>query len=389
MDNELNQAKFYKEQELFIESAKRFCQAELAPNLRLWEEASFFPDEVFRSLGAQGFLGILIPEDFGGIGGDYRSACAWCETFGELCDVGMTTAVNMHSLVIAHAIAKDGSQEIKQQWLPGAASGEQIGAYAFTEPGAGSDLATLRTSATRSSNGWILNGSKTFITNGSRSDFVLVLARTDSDAGFKGFTTFVVDSSLKGFKVARTLDKVGWRSSDTAELVFENLEIPESAVLGEVGAGWFQAAANLNWERLMLTFLSVAGARACLQSTAKYALERSTFGKAIAKHHAIGEMLSEMKMRVIRGENMTRACLVALEDGEDPRAQIAATKRLVCEDAVWVADRALQIHGGYGYTREFEPERWWRDLRLMPIGGGTSEIMASIVAKEIWGKGRA
>jgi acyl-CoA dehydrogenase len=373
----------YPEHALFIDTLHRMMASDLEPHLKRWEQQGYFPDEVFTQLGAQGYLGILVDEAFGGIGGDYSLAAAWCETLGELRDHGLVTAVNMHSLVISSAVNRYGSPSQKETWLPRAVTGNAIGAYAFTEPGAGSDLASLRTKAVRVANGWQIDGSKTFITNGARADFILVLARTDPTAGYNGFTTFLVDTSLPGFSVTRTLDKLGWRSSDTAELSFENLVVPEDAVLGTVGHGWMQAANNLNWERLMLTLTTLGGVRACLHDTTIYARNRTTFGRPIAEHRGVQEMLAEMRRRLILGEALTYHALNRFLRGEPCRAEVSQAKRQLCDDAVWIADRAIQIHGGYGYTTEFSPERWWRDLRLMPIGGGTSEVMGLIVRKEL------
>lgn len=373
----------YHEHESFIESVRRMVASELAPQVTQWEKAGRFPNEVFKKLGDLGYLGILISEEYGGIGGDYLLAAAWCEAFGELPAVGLTTGVNMHSLVISHGLDKYGTEEAKREWLPRAVRGEAIGAYAFTEPGAGSDLASLRTKAVKQGDNWVINGSKTFITNGDRADFILVLARTDPAAGYKGFTTFVVDTKLPGFKVSRTLDKLGWHSSDTAELSFVDVTVPESCVLGHVGDGWIQASNNLSWERMMLTLTSLAGARACVRDATRYASERVAFGKSISELPGVKEMLREMTSKLLRCEASTYRALKMLLEKKECRAVVAGAKRLVCEDAVWIADRAIQIHGGYGYTTEFLPERWWRDLRLMTIGGGTSEIMANIIAKEL------
>ena len=373
----------YPEHQIFIESVRKYIFKELAPHLRKWEKEDFFPDEVFTKLGSQGFLGVFIPEEYGGIGGDYRMAAAWCEAFGEICDVGLVTGVNMHSLVISAAVSKYGSKTCKDKWLSDAVEGKKIGAYAFTEPGAGSDLASLRTSAVKKGNKWVLNGSKIFITNGARADFILVLAKTDPSAGYKGFTTFIVDTTLKGFKVAKKLDKLGWRSSDTAELVFEDLEIDEEFVLGTVGEGWKQASLNLNWERLMLTLTSLAGTRMVLKEAVLYAKVRSAFGKPIIQIEAVNELLLAMHFKIKRAEAITYHALDLLQAGKPCRAEVSFAKRLVCEDAVWIADKAIQIHGGYGYTKEFNAEKWWRDLRLMTLGGGTSEIMSEIIAKEI------
>jgi acyl-CoA dehydrogenase len=374
---------YYSEHEAFIDSVSKLCSQEIAPKINEWENRKYFPNEVFTLLGQQGYLGILLSEEYGGVGGDYKLAGAWCETFGELPSVGLTVAVNMHSLVISHGLEKFGSDEAKRHWLPRAVTGDAIGAYAFTEPGAGSDLARIRTTATKRGSRWYINGSKTFITNGARANFILVLTKTDPNAGYGGFTTFVVDSASKGFKVSKTLDKVGWHASDTAELVFEDVEVEESAILGKLGEGWGQAAANLNWERLMLTLTSLAGARMCLAASTKYASERSAFGRSIKDFGAVSRYLTEMRRKIHLGEALSHHALDLLHAGKDCRSYVAMAKRMVCDDAVWIADKAIQIHGGYGYTTEFSPERWWRDLRLMPIGGGTSEIMSNIVSKEL------
>jgi len=374
---------YYTEHEPFIDSVAKLIDQELAPHITTWEKAGRFPNDVFTILGKQGYLGILLSEEYGGVGGDYKMAGAWCETFGELPSVGLTVAVNMHSLVISHGLEKFGTPDAKRTWLPRAAEGTAIGAYAFTEPGAGSDLARIRTVATKRGSRWYINGSKTFITNGARADFILVLTKTDPNAGYGGFTTFVVDAQSKGFRVAKTLDKVGWHASDTAELVFEDVEVDETAILGRLGEGWGQAAANLNWERLMLTLTSLAGARMCYEAANRYAGERQAFGKKISAFGEVSRYLSEMRRKIHLGEALAHHALDLLTSDKNCRTYVAAAKRMVCDDAVWIADRAIQIHGGYGYTTEFSPERWWRDLRLMPIGGGTSEIMSNIVAKEL------
>jgi acyl-CoA dehydrogenase len=376
-------ASYDAEHQNFIQSVRRVLDEKIRPHINAWENAGNYPDEVYRILGEQGFLGILIPEEYGGIGGDYKLAGAWCEAFGELPAVGMTVGVNMHSLVVSHSLEKYGSPALKQTWLPKAATGEAIGAYAFTEPGAGSDLASLRTKAVKDGSRWIINGSKTFITNGARAHFILVLTRTDFEAGYNGFTTFLVDTRSPGFKINKKLDKLGWRSSDTAEMTFENVVVDEGCVIGNVGDGWIQASNNLNWERMMLVLTTLGGMRACYHDTVRYSRDRRAFGKAIGDFDSINAMLEGMYTRIVLGEALCRHALELLNSGRPCRAEVSAAKRLVCEDALWLCDQAIQIHGGYGYTTEFSPERWWRDLRLMPIGGGTSEIMAGIVAKEL------
>jgi acyl-CoA dehydrogenase len=376
-------APYYAEHENFIDSVTKLLDQELASHITAWEKANHFPNDVFKILGKNGYLGLLISEEYGGVGGDYKLAGAWCEAFGELPSVGLTVAVNMHSLVISHALERFGTPEAKRAWLPRAVTGDALGAYAFTEPGAGSDLARIRTVATRKGGKWCINGSKTFITNGARADFILVLTKTDPKAGYGGFTTFVVDTKTKGFRVSKKLDKLGWHASDTAELVFEDVEVDDSCVLGKVGEGWSQAASNLNWERLMLTLTSLAGARMCLEASSLYASQREAFGKKVEQFPIIHRYISEMRRKIVLGESLAHRALDVLCAGGDCRHLVAMAKRMMCDDAVSIADHAIQIHGGYGYTTEFLPERWWRDLRLMPIGGGTSEIMANIIIKEL------
>jgi acyl-CoA dehydrogenase len=378
----------FKEHLAFTSTAKRFIEAEFSPHLKDWEKLGYFPNEAFEKLGEAGYLGVLISEEYGGIGGDYTMAAAWCDIFGTLCDVGFTTAINMHSLVVSHALEKFGSEYAKKYWLPRAVTGKLIGAYAFTEPNAGSDLRSIRTNAKFNGKKWVLNGSKTFITNGKRADFILVLARTtDSNSNEKSsesFTTFIVDTNCLGFKVTRTLDKLGWNSSDTAELSLENVEVQPEFVLGEVGQGWAQASANLNWERVMLTVLTQAGARTCYEETLEYASQREAFGKLIKDLPAIKQELISMYSMLALNEALLSDTIRALPENNTKSTQLVAlSKRQVCDDSVAIANKCIQIHGGYGYTKEFNAERWWRDLRLMQIGGGSSEIMGNIAFKAL------
>ena len=267
---------------LLKESTRKFSEKHLNPFIDKWEEEFHFPDSVFQQLGKEGFLGTLIDEEYGGVGGDYRMAAAWCEEFGRVASVGLTVAVNMHALVIAPAIQRFGSKELKERILPATVEGKLIGAYAFTEPGAGSDLSVAQTKAVEDGDSFILNGSKTFITNGARADFIIVLARTDPAAGHRGFSSFVVETSSKGFNVSRKLEKLGWHCSDTAELSFENVRVPKSNLLGDLGKGWKQAMASLEWERLMLALTSLGGATQCLEDTYRYTSERIVFGKPVS-----------------------------------------------------------------------------------------------------------
>jgi acyl-CoA dehydrogenase len=374
----------YKEHQNFIDSLRKFLAKEVIPQVDNWEEKGDFPSEIFRTLGSAGYLGLLIKEESGGIGGDYELAAAWCETFGEVPSVGFTVGVNMHSLVVAHALDRFASKEQKARWLTPAISGEKIGAYAFTEPSAGSDLASLRTTAKRDGDSWVINGAKTFITNGCRADFVLLLCKTDPTKGYNGFTTFIVDTKTPGFSVNKRLKKLGWLASDTAELTLENVRVSDKDILGVEGQGWIQSSQSLSWERLMLTLTALGGARECLKETIQYCKDRVAFGKRLIDMDLIQEILIDMKRVILDGEILCDKALKLFQEGQDPRVMCAAVKRLVCDELVELADKAIQLHGGYGYTTEYPPERWWRDLRLMPIGGGTREILGNLVAKHLF-----
>ncbi|MCB0360009.1 MAG: acyl-CoA dehydrogenase family protein [Bdellovibrionales bacterium] len=372
-----------EELQIFRDSVRRFVEREVAPHVDGWEEQGNFPSSIFRKLGDNGFLGILVDESWGGVGGSYSLAGAWCEEFGRVRSVGFTTAVNMHSVVVTAALARVGTEAAKEAWLRQAVSGEKIGAYAFTEPGAGSDLASIQTRAVRDGSDYIINGAKTFITNGARADFVLVLAKTEPDRGYGGFTTFVVDAKTPGFSVSRKLSKLGWHASDTAELTFADMRVPGAMMLGNVNEGWYRAMESLNWERMMLTLNALGGAKACLEQTVQYVNDRKVFGRSIGKFDQTRHVLSTLSSQLRAGESYCDHILQLLDDGVDCVREAALAKLYVCELAIEVADRCLQLHGGYGYTTEFSPERWLRDLRLNTIGGGTSEVMRTIALKEL------
>lgn len=375
--------KIYQEEHLiFQESVKKFCEKEIIPHVDKWEEESDFPSSIFEKLGAQGFLGILIDEKDGGVGGDLTLAAAWCEEFGRVPANGFCIAVNMHSLVITPTLARFGSSEAKDKLLARAIEGKAIGAYAFTEPGAGSDLTQVRTTAVDMGDYWLLNGTKIFITNGARAEYVLVLAKTDPTKGYDGYSTFVVETSLEGFSVARKLDKLGWHSSDTAELVFENVKVPKNMILGEVGKGWLQAMQSLEWERLMLSLTALGGARQCLEDTIRYVNERKLFNKTVADFNYTKELICTYWSKLEAARAYCHHALMLIMDKKHCRKEVSLAKVYTTELAIEVANSCLQLHGGYGYTTEFKPERWLRDLRLNTIGGGTTEIMKQIAAKE-------
>lgn len=373
---------YTEEHQIFQESLRKFCEKEVLPFVDKWEEEENFPSNIFEKLGAQGFLGILIEEKDGGVGGDLTLAGAWCEEFGRVPATGFCIAVNMHSLVITPALARFASKEAKDRLLADAVAGKAIGAYAFTEPGAGSDLTQVRTTAVDCGDHWLLNGAKIFITNGARADFILVLAKTDASKGYEGYTTFVVETKLAGFSVARKLSKLGWHCSDTAEIVFENMKIEKNMVLGEVGKGWIQAMQSLEWERLMLSLTAIGGARKCLEDTIRYANERKLFAQTVADFDYTKELVASYWSRLEAARAYCHHALKLIQNKKRCRKEVSLAKAYTTELAIEIADKCLQIHGGYGYTTEFSPERWLRDLRLNTIGGGTTEVMKQIASKE-------
>lgn len=381
---DINTMKIYtQDHTIFGDSVAAFCQKHILPSVSLWEDEGFFPSSIFKDLGKEGLLGILIDEKWGGVGLDYIYAAKWCDEFGKVPAIGFTTAVNMHSLVITPTVQRYATKECKEEWLPRCVSGDAIGAYAFTEPNAGSDLSKVSTFAKKDKDSYILNGSKIFITNGKRADFVLVFARTDLASGYKGFTTFLVDTKLPGFSVPRTLDKLGWYCSDTAELVFEDVRVPANCVLGEVGQGWSQAMASLEWERLMLSLLSIAGIKQCIMETINYTKSRKVFDKSIYDFPINKSLFLEMLTKVDAARNLALLCLQKLNNKIPCRVEVSALKSFICEEAFFMANQCLQLHGGYGYTSEYPVERWLRDLRLNSIGGGTTHIMNRSIAREI------
>ncbi len=377
---------YNEEHRLFQQSLRRFCEQEILPLVDEWEAKKYFPSEIFPKLGAAGYLGILIPESDGGIGGDYSLAAAWCEEFGRIPAVGFTVGVNMHSLIVTPALSKFGSPEAKDQWLERAIAGTAIGAYAFTEPGAGSDLTLVRTKAVKEGSSYRINGSKIFITNGARAQFVMVLAKTEPEKGYDGYTTFLVPTDTPGFSVSRTLNKLGWHSSDTAELSLTDVVVPETMVLGAPGRGWHQAMSSLEWERLMLTLGALGGARICLEQTVRYVNDRSLFGRTVGSFDLNREALAVFTSRLIAARAYSHQCVRMLNAKKRCRKEVSLNKLQGCELAIDIADACIQLHGGYGYTTEFRPERWMRDLRLNTIGGGTSQIMSRIAGREIFGK---
>lgn len=374
---------FNEEHDVFRAQCRRFIEKELAPHADRWEEEKDFPDEVFRKTGEAGFFGIRVPEEHGGSGGDQLMATVWIEECAGAGSAGVIAGLNMHGLIILPAVAQFANAEQKERFLVPGVRGEKIGALGLTEPHVGSDLANCRTVAKRDGDDWILNGAKMFITNGCRADFVLVLCKTDPAAGYGGFSTLIVEKGMPGFDQGKRLEKLGWHASDTAELVFDNVRVPGRNLLGQEGQGFYNAMANLEWERLMMAVGAVAGSQRVWERTLEYVQTREAFGRPIGRFQVNRHKMVDMAMEIEAARQLNYHCLRMVLAKRPCLKEVSMAKIFACETADRVATNCLQLHGGYGYMKEYKIERFFRDVRLNTIGGGTSEIMKEIIGKLI------
>ncbi|MHB8509305.1 MAG: acyl-CoA dehydrogenase family protein [Candidatus Dormibacteria bacterium] len=374
---------FTAEHEELRQSIRRFVQAELAPHADAWEESAYFADWVFPRMGELGFLGLRYPVELGGQGGDYFAAIVLAEELAGAMSGGVGMAVAVQCEMATPPIAKFGTEEQKLRYLVPAIRGEKVASLGITEPNAGSDVANIQTWARQDGDDYIINGSKIFITNGIRADFIVLVAKTDRSRGFDGVTLFLVDADTPGFNKSRKLEKVGMLASDTAELSFEDMRVPKGAVLGEVGQGFYHIMWELQGERLIGTAGTVAGAQATFERALAYAKERHAFGKPIGKQQVIKHMLAEMATRIEVAREMTYSTAWKWDRGEYPVKEISMAKLFAGIVAHETADQALQIFGGAGYMSDNPVQRAWRDSRLIRIGAGTDEIMREIIGKAL------
>ncbi len=374
---------FSTEHEDLRESVRRFVAAELRPYATEWEDARWFPDEVFAKLAAVGFLGLKYPEAYGGEGGDYLHDAVFCEELASCGSGGLAAGIGAHTGIATPPVWKFGTEDQKQRFLVPAIRGEKIAALGITEPGAGSDVAGIRTTAKRVDGGYVVNGSKTYITNGVRADFVVTAVKTTQEGGHSGLSFLIVEKGMEGYGVSKKLEKMGWHASDTAELAFQDVFVPEENLLGEENKGFYLIMANFQWERLLMALGSVGSMQQVLNRTISYATEREAFGRRVAGFQAIRHKLAEMALKLETGRAVTYNALRLFHEGHDAIREVTMAKLATQRAAFEVADDAVQIHGGAGYMTEYEVERAARDTRLGPIGGGTDEIMKEILAKQM------
>jgi acyl-CoA dehydrogenase len=375
---------FEEEHEQLRETVARFVANEIAPHVEEWEEAREFPRELYRRCAELGFLGLKFPEAYGGQGGTHLHDAVWVEELARSGGSGGVAAgLNAHASIALPPIFNFGTEEQRRRWLAPGIAGEKIGALGITEPGAGSDVASIATTARRVEGGYVVNGAKTFITNGVRADFLVCACRTTERGGHGGISFLVLEREMPGYEVSRKLEKMGWHSSDTGELSFTDVVVPAEHLLGEENGGFKLIMANFAWERLLMAIGAVGAMQRLLERTVAYATEREAFGRPIGRFQAIRHHLAEMGLKAETSRALTYDALRRFHEGQDCIREVSMAKLLTQRAVLEIADQSLQIHGGYGYMREYGIERAVRDARLGPIGGGTDEIMKEIIGKSM------
>ncbi|NNM75163.1 acyl-CoA dehydrogenase family protein [Enterovirga aerilata] len=380
MPSEIARTVFQEEHEAFRRSVRAFLESEVLPQYETWEEAGKTPREIWLRAGEIGLLGTSIPEAYGGAGGDFRYDAVVLEELGRL-SIG-APAWDMHSYIVAPFLTHFGTEAQKAEWLPRMAAGEAIAAIGLTEPGTGSDLGGIRTSATRDGDAYLLQGSKIFITNGIIADFVLVAAKTSPELGAKGISLFIVDTQAPGFRRGRKLRKIGNHAQDTAELFFDGVRVPADRLLGGIeNQGWAQLMHGLAQERMVVAVRSIAMAQASFEATLDYVRSRTAWGKPIVSFQNTRFKLAEMETEIDVGRPFVDRCIELLAENRLSPEMAAKAKLWTTELADRVIDECLQLHGGYGYMAEYPISRSWTDARVHRIWAGTSEVMKHIISR--------
>jgi alkylation response protein AidB-like acyl-CoA dehydrogenase len=373
---------FTDEHEQLRESIRSFVEKELAPHAEEWEETTF-PDSVIHRMGELGFLGLDKPEEYGGQGGDYYTAIVLAEEMARAGSGGLAMGVAVHTDMAMPPILAFGTDEQKEDWLVPASKGEKILCLGITEPDAGSDVAGIKTRAVydEATDEYVINGSKTYITNGHRADVIVLVTKTDAEAGYDGFSLFLVPMDAPGVIREKKLEKLGMHASDTALLAFQDVRVPASALLGEKGKGFYHIMWELQGERLIGAAGCVAGAQVAFDRTLAYAKEREAFGRPIGNFQVIRHKFAEMATKIEAARQLVYMTAWRFNNGEYPVREISMAKLYSAQVACEVTDECLQIHGGAGYMKEYGIERSWRDMRLNRIGAGTDEVMLDVIGR--------
>jgi alkylation response protein AidB-like acyl-CoA dehydrogenase len=377
MDFELN------EEQLQVKmSVREFAEGEIAPHVREWDESQHFPSELVPKLAAQGFMGVIFPEEYGGAGLGYVEYVAIIEELSRV-DGSVGISVAAHNSLCSNHIYLFGTEEQKRKYLVPLASGEKLGAWGLTEPHAGSDASGTRTTAVRRGGGWVVNGSKNFITHAIHGDTCVAMASTDRAMRSKGITAFIFERGMQGFGPGKKEDKLGLRASETASVIFEDCVVPDENRLGGEGLGFIHSMQVLDGGRISIAALALGIAQGALESAVKYSKERQQFGQPISNFQAIQFKLADMATQLEAARLLTYRAAALKDAGRKTTKESSMAKLYASEVAVKVSEEAIQIHGGYGYTKDYPPEKFWRDSKLCTIGEGTSEIQRLIIAKQI------
>jgi len=368
---------------LLRDSLRRYVEKEIVPKAAAWEERGFVPREVLRDMGRMGFLGLRYAEEHGGGALDARATALLAEELGRSTFGGFAITVLVHTDMASPHLVNAGSPAQVAKYLPAIIAGEKITAVAVTEPDAGSDVKSIRTSARREGGEWVLKGTKMFITNGALADLYFVAAKTDPAAGSKGLSIFIVEKGTQGFSVGRKLEKMGWRSSDTAELVFDGCRVPAENLLGEENRGFYAIMKNFQNERMAIASMAMGEAQKAIELTLEYVRTRKAFGAPLWDKQAIRQRLSMLAARVEAGRQLVRRCAELDAAGRDCVKEVSMAKAYCAELLNEVVYDCLQFHGGFGYIKESAIERMYRDARVQTIGGGATEVMLEEVAKRL------
>lgn len=369
-------------QRMIADMVRNFAEKEIRPHFMEWDETQEFPVEVFKKLGELGLMGVFIPEEYGGSGFGYHEYITVISEIAKVCgSIGLSVAAH-NSLCTGH-IYYHASEEQKKKYLPKLASGEWIGAWGLTETGTGSDAGGMNTTAVREGDEWVLNGSKNFITHGKSGNVAVVIARTGEKGDSRGMSAFIVERGTPGFSAGKKENKLGMRASETTELIFENCRIPAGNLIGKEGEGFIQAMQILDGGRISIGALALGIAKGAYESALQYSKEREQFGKSISKFQAIGFKLADMITEIDASELLLHKAAELKNKKQPMTKESAIAKYYASEVACRVANEAVQIFGGYGYTKEFPAEKFYRDAKLCTIGEGTSEIQKLVISREI------
>ena len=374
------------EKALFRESVKKFLEAEVEPHYEAWEKNEIWPRELWNKLGENGFLCVDMSSEYGGFDASFELSCVVVEEVSRAGYGALASGISVHSDIVAPYIMHLGSEEQKQRWLPGMVSGEIVGAIGMTEPGAGSDLQGMKTSAEKDGDEFVINGQKTFITNGQHADLIVLAAKTDPKQGAKGVTLFTVDCHLEGYQKGRNLEKMGLHSGDTSEIFFQDVRVSSKEMLGGEGNGFANLMNELPRERLILAVGCVAAAEGMLDITVEYTLERQAFGAPIAKLQNTKFVLADIKTEIELNKALAEKYVARYVGGDLTPVEASMSKLAASEMQGRVADQCVQLFGGYGYMREYPISRAYLDARIQRIYGGTSEIMKELISRSLVGR---